>query len=83
MVTDVILNRLEEVEVGDLVRWNGRTNPQVVVEVTDSWFEVKSHQDSYYRFYPAGQYLINQQSNNEFEVYHFEIIGEVYDVEVW
>lgn len=83
MSQSAISDRMDDVEVRSLVRWNGRTNPQVVTEVTDSWFEVKSHSDSYYRFYPSGQYLINQQSNNEFDVYQFEIIGESYGVDVW
>lgn len=77
------LGQMDDVEVGSLVRWNGRTNPQVVTEVTDSWFEVKSHSDSYYRFYPHEQYLINQQSNTEYDVYQFEIVGESYVVENW
>jgi hypothetical protein len=74
---------LHEVEVGSLVRWNGRTNPQVVTEVTDSWFEVRSHSDSYYRFYPQGQYLVNQQSGTEYDIDQFKILGEVYDVDTW
>jgi len=74
---------MDDVQVGSLVRWNGRTNPQVVTNVTNSWFEVRSHSDSYYRFYPLGQYLVNQQSNTEYDVDEFEIIGEVYNVEVW
>lgn len=74
---------MEDVELGSLVRWNGRTHPQVVSKVADSWFEVKSHQDSYYRFYPHGQYLINQQSKTEYDIEEFEIIGEIYDVDVW
>jgi hypothetical protein len=74
---------MDDVEVGSLVRWNGRTNPQVVTEVTGSWFEVKSHSDSYYRFYPHGHYMVNQQSDTQYDINDFEIIGEVYDVDIW
>ena len=75
--------RMDDVEVGELVRWNGRTNPQVVTQVTESWFEVRSHGGSYYRFYPHAQYLVNRQSDNEFDVEEFEVLGKVYDVDAW
>ncbi|RKD85931.1 hypothetical protein [Halopiger aswanensis] len=74
---------MEDVEEGSLVRWNGRTNPQVVTEVTETWFDVNSHSGSYYRFYPHDRYLINQQSDTEYDVDEFEIVGEVYDTSVW
>lgn len=74
---------LSNVEVGDLVRWNGRTNPQVVTKVTESWFEVRSHSDSYYRFYPQDRNLVNQQSETEYDINQFEVLGEVYDVNRW
>lgn len=83
MTRSQVTTGMDDVQVGSLVRWNGRTNPQVVTEVTDSWFEVRSHSDSYYRFYPLGQYLVNQQSDTEYDVDEFEIIGEVYDVDTW
>lgn len=83
MTQSTVSTRMDDVQVGSLVRWNGRTNPQVVTEVTDSWFEVKSHSDSYYRFYPYNRYLVNQQSETEYDVDEFEIIGEVYDVDAW
>lgn len=81
--TTEISESMEMVEEGHLVRWNGRTTPQVVIQVTDSWFEVKSHQESYYRFYPKGRYLVNQQSNTEYDVDEFEIVGEAYDIDSW
>jgi len=77
------LEQMDDVEAGSLVRWNVRTNPQVVTEVTDSWFEVKSHSDSYYRFYPYEQYLINKQSDTEYDVYQFKIVGEIYVIGGW
>ena len=51
--------------------------------MTDSWFEVRSHSDSYYRFYLQDEYLINQQSETEYDINQFEILGEVYDVDRW
>ena len=83
MTQSMISTRMDNVEVGSLIRWNGRTNPQVVTEVTESWFEVKSHSNSRYRFYPHNQHLINQQNDTQYDVDEFEIIGEVYDVDVW
>lgn len=74
---------LTAVESGSLVRWNDRTNPQVVTRVEESWFEVKSHSDSYYRFYPGEGHLVNQQSGSKYEIDQFEILGEVYDVTRW
>ncbi|QLH76731.1 hypothetical protein HZS55_05175 [Halosimplex rubrum] len=74
---------MNKVEEGSLVRWNGRTNPQVVTEVTDAWFGVRSHSDSHYRFYFHDQYLINQQSDTEYDIDEFELLGEVYDVDDW
>ena len=83
MITNTITDELEEVEQGHLVRWNGRTTPQVVTQVSGESFEVRSHQNSFYKFYPEGRYLINQQSNSEFDIDQFEILGEVYDSTRW
>lgn len=74
---------MTEVKVGSLVRWNGRTNPQTVSRVGETWFEVKSHSDSFYRFYPHKGYLVNLQSDTEYDIEEFEILGEVYDVGDW
>ena len=74
---------MSDVREGHLVVWNGRTNPQVVTDVTDSWFEVRSHRGSRYRFYPHGGHLINRQSDAEYDIEEFAIVGKAYDVSLW
>lgn len=80
-----VYDQMQNVEEGDLVRWRGRTHPQVVTEVNDTWFEVQTHNQKYLRFYPHGQYLENQQSGNEYQIHdgEFEIVGEAYSIDRW
>jgi len=80
---DSSTTRMTEVAVGDLVRWNDRPAPEVVVEVTDDWFDVRSSQHDRYRFYPDEGVLVDRQTDERVDVESFEIVGDVCDVDLW
>jgi len=75
--------RMTEVAVSDLVRWNDRPAPEVVVEVTADWFDVRSSQHDVYRFYPDERVLVDRQTDERVDVESFEVVGDVCDVDLW
>jgi Uma2 family endonuclease len=74
---------MADVAVGDLVRWNDRPAPEVVVEVTDDHFDVRSSQHDYYRFYPDEGVYVDRQTDERVAVDSFEFVGDVCDVDLW
>ena len=80
---DSIVAQLDAVEVGDLVRWNGRTAPEVVEDVADEHFDVRTAQHDYYRFLPAEGVVVDRQTDERARVESFEVVGDVCDVDLW
>ena len=71
---------MSDVQEGDLIRWNGRQNPQPVVEKKESQFEVESWGGSRFRFFTFandGPSLVNLNSDRRYTVSEFEIVGEL------
>jgi hypothetical protein len=82
-MNDSAATRMAAVAVSDLVRWNDRSAPEVVVEVTDDWFDVRSSQHDVYRFYPDESVLVDRGTDGRVTVESFEIVGDICDVELW
>jgi hypothetical protein len=80
---DSIATRLADVEVGDLVRWNGRTTPEVVEDVADEHFDVRTAQHDYYRFHVEEGVVVDRQTDERARVESFEVVGDVCDVDLW
>lgn len=74
-----ILAKFDEVEKGDLVVWNGRSNAQPVTKMGGGWFEVEGSRGGHYRFKRGGDgerpYLTNVNSENDYTVDDFEVVG--------
>jgi hypothetical protein len=69
MTGDRIKEKLQKVQEGDYLLWNGRTSPQPVTSVNDEAFVVEGRQGGRYRFYTSGvPKLTNLSSRNDFEV---------------
>lgn len=80
MSTQNIPRKLEEVETGDYLLWNGRTIPQPVVdEDKDAMtFEVEGSRGGRYRFYRTGEpRLLNLNSSTEYDVKELTILRGV------
>lgn len=70
-----LTERIEQVEEGDEVVWNGRNEPQPVTEVTETHFVVDSDEGGRFKFHKTGLYpkLTNLNSGNDWYVEEFEI----------
>ncbi|WP_227133502.1 hypothetical protein [Halorubellus salinus] len=80
---DSIATRLAGIEVGDLVRWNDRTAPEVVEDVSADHFDVRTSQHDYYRFYVEEGVVENRGTDERARVESFEVVGDVCDVDLW
>lgn len=72
-----ITETMEQVEEGDRIVWNGRTTPQPVTDVANSYFEAEGNRGGRYRFFTRGTdapYLRNLNSGREYDVDEFEIV---------
>lgn len=76
--------KLEEVDEGDLIRWNGWKNPQPVISSNDSPevdFEVESWRGSRFRFFldNGEPTMRNLQSGKTYTIDEFERVGRLYE----
>jgi hypothetical protein len=75
MRSNNIKERLQEVQVGDYLLWNGRTSPQPVTNVSDDMFTVEGRQGGRYRFYTSGYpKLTNLNSRNDFDIEELTVL---------
>ncbi len=73
-----IKDKLQEVEEGDYLLWNGRSSPQLVTSVEEGSFEVEGRQGGRYRFYTTGfPRLTNLNSGNDFDVDELAVLRPI------
>jgi hypothetical protein len=65
MDDDKIEERLQEVQEGDYLLWNIRTNPQPVTSVSDQTFIVEGGQGGRYRFHTSGDLKLTNLSDKQ------------------
>jgi len=79
---DSIKERLQEVQEGDYLLWNGRTSPQPVTSVNDDTFIVEGRQGGRYRFYTSGfPKLTNLNSRNDFDISELTVLRPLSSIE--
>jgi len=82
MTRDDIKERLQEVQEGDYLLWNGRVSPQPVTEVAGNTFIVEGRQGGRYRFYTSGfPKLTNLSSGNDFDVEELSVLRPLSSIE--
>jgi len=82
MTRDDIREKLQEVQQGDYLLWNGRTSPQPVTKVGGDTFVVEGRQGGRYRFYTSGfPKLTNLSSRNDFDVEELTVLRPLSSVE--
>jgi hypothetical protein len=82
MTGNSIKERLQGVEEGDYLLWNGRTSPQPVTRVNDDTFIVEGRQGGRYRFYTTGfPKLTNLSSRNDFDVDELTVLRPLSSVD--
>jgi len=82
MTRDEIKEKLQRVQQGDYLLWNGRTSPQPVTKVDGDTFVVEGRQGGRYRFYTSGfPKLTNLNSRNDFDVEELTVLRPLSSVE--
>ena len=77
-----IKERLQEVQEGDYLLWNGRTSPQPVTSANEDTFIVEGRQGGRYRFYTSGfPELTNLSSRNDFDIDELTVLRPLSSIE--
>lgn len=77
-----IKERLQKVQEGDYLLWNGRTNPQPVTSVNENTFIVEGRQGGRYRFSTSGfPELTNLNSKNDFDIDELTVLRPLSSIE--
>ncbi|WP_143824953.1 hypothetical protein [Natronoarchaeum philippinense] len=80
--SSTIQGKLQQVQEGDYLLWNGRTSPQPVATVDDDSFVVEGRQGGRYRFYTTGiPKLTNLTSQNEFDVDELTVLRPISSID--